>query len=316
MEDILNYANSKNPEDKKKKEDAQNLINEYDLDNLYNFNVGGYALRGELNTSTKVLKDLVKLPKKYINHAENKWFLISKNEIGEFGRLEFVVNFRKISNVFHVELILKESKAKSGGLEIDYELNTIKTITLPDDEYLEKDVCREFNISKPLGNGKIHTEIDYEPLEVLRARRYLYVLAGHVVFASSAYNQKLLQKRLELLENSEVGRLIFNDFHRFAQLISPTMPYEEALLLKNQFLTNSINKYSHLFAQNKNMFIELRLALAQYRNAMLNIINNTMKELDINNFNYNPTFDVRAYKFMEHHRENEQIHIAQDELQL
>lgn len=246
------------------------IIYKYDLDKIYNFNLGGFYLRGEINTPTQILNDLIKLPKKYEKEDNDTIYVKSKNEVLHFGYLEFLIELKfdmPHKGLVTVYLILKEPVKKAGGLFIDYQNNTIDHMILPNDNNLYTKIAVEYNIGGVLG-GRSRIETDYEPLSVLRAKRYLYVLAGHVVFATCSENKKFLEARINLLAASSIGRKILQEFNRLSEHIPTNLGYEHIVYAQNQLLTNIIKHFEELFSKNKGLFVNLTVLSAQYRNSI------------------------------------------------
>ncbi len=268
-------------------------INFYDLDKIYNFALSSYSLRGELNTPEVILKDLIKMPKKVVKEDFNTIYLKSKNEILHFGAFEFVVDLRfdlPQKSFVTVYLILKEPVKKAGGLFVDYDNNTIAHLILPNDENLYKTIATEFNIGGTIG-GKSRTEIDYEPLNVVRAKKYLYILAGHSVYATASINKEFLDKRLETLKNSAIGKIILQEFDKLTQVM-PKLSYEETIYAKNQLLSKLILRFDKLFQKDKMLFMNLKLFYAEYRSKLNEAVSSLTHEITEANFeDYNNEWD-------------------------
>lgn len=261
-------------------------IDKYDLDRIYNYTLDSFALRGEINTPENILRDLKKLPKQIEKEDSNTIYLKSKKEILHFGYLEFYVELRydmPQNGLVTVYLILKEPVSKAGGLFIDYTNNTIAHLVLPNDKYLFDKIATEFNISGTFG-GRSRREIDYEPLSVLRAKRYLYILAGHVVFATCSENRRFLESRFNLLQTSEVGRRILQEFNRLITFIPNTLSYEQTIFAQNQLLTNILRQFESLFSSDRRLFMNLTLLNAEYRTNINEITDEICHHITLENF--------------------------------
>ncbi len=258
---------------KEEKKEFKKAIEKYDLDKLYNFTLDSFSLRGEINTPENVLRDLKKIPKKVESEVGDNIYLKSKDQILHFGFLEFVVEIKynlPKKGYATVYLILKEPVKKAGGLFIDYNYNNIAHLVLPNDKYLFEKIATEFNIGGTL-NGRSRTEIDYEPLAVLQAKRYLYILAGHVVFATCSENLRYLENRLNLLKETDLGKKILQEFNRILPHISNTLTYEHIIFAQNQLLTTLLRQYEELFSNDRRLYMNLTLLNAEYRTNINNI---------------------------------------------
>lgn len=281
------YENELKGLNEQEKKEYKEVINKYDLDKLFNFNLNGFALRGELNTPENILRDLKKLPKTVTEEVGDSIYLKSKNEILHFGYLEFIVELRydlPKKGFVTVYLILKEPVKKAGGLFIDYNQETIAHLILPNDINLFIKIADEFNIAGVLG-GRSRIETDYEPVEIVRAKRYLYVLAGHVVYATCAENRRFLEGRINILKNSEIGRRILQEFNNLLPFIQEqNLNYEQSIFAQNQLLTNIIRQFEELFSRERHLFMNLTLLSAEYRRNINHLSNEIAHHITLDNY--------------------------------
>ena len=306
----VNEIKGLKPQEKK---EYEQVISQYDLDKIYNFNLGGFSLRGEINTPEPILRDLKKMPKKYEKEDNDTIYLKSRDEILHFGYLEFIVELKydmPQKGLVTVYLILKEPVKKAGGLFIDYNSNTIDHLILPNDNNLFNKIATEYNVSGTFG-GRSRVETDYEPLAVIRAKHYLYILAGHVVFASCSENRKFLETRITLLQSSELGKKVLQEFNRLLPLIPTTLNYEHTVYAQNQLLTNLLRRFENIFAKDRKLFMGLTVLNAEYRNNINNITNEISHHITLDNFeehlNFPTAQEENQVKFeAQHNLENQE----------
>ena len=186
------------------------------VDVMYNLMLGDFNQKGAYVINKGVIDQLVKIKKVYQYSFGSTTFCQSAQDIGGYGKIDFAIKMRNNTQnkTITATLQLLETIDRANGYYQNTNTASISVYTAPESNHYIVDMLKFFNVVSKKEEGMLHKEKNEEDVDLIIARkRYEELLKNGILDKLDSINKTLFEKRIKLLQKSEVGKKILAKFN-------------------------------------------------------------------------------------------------------
>lgn len=250
------------------------------IDVMYNLMLGDFNKKGAYVINKGIIEQLVKVKKIYQYSFGSTTFCQSAQDVGGYGKIDFAIKMRNNTQnkTITATLQLLETIDRANGYYQNTNTASIEVYTAPESNHYVVDMLKYFNVVSKKEDGFLRKEKEEENVDLIIARKkYEELLKNNILDKLDGLNKSLFEKRIKLLQRSEVGKKILAKFntetykingwflkegmpgyYRYLnQVLDGLLEVHSAEVLQDVALTAGLRKATEVFALEANKLSEV-----------------------------------------------------------
>ena len=186
------------------------------VDVMSNLMLGDFNKKGVYVIDKGIIDQLVKVKKVYQYSFGSTTFCQSAQDIGGYGKIDFAIKMRNNTQnkTVTATLQLLETIDRANGYYQNTNTAAISVYTAPESNHYIVDMLKFFNVVSKKEEGFLRKEKDEENVDLIIARRkFEEMIKNNSLDKLDGINKSLFEKRIKLLQKSEVGKKILAKFN-------------------------------------------------------------------------------------------------------